>query len=266
MELSLTNVTPVHGGRQPWRGLVLRYTIQEVLEHAKKAVQKSTGRDTDQRLRTISGQTSSTFGGNRWPESHGRCQHRGRFQEIGISEGPPAQVPNTSSEVQRSQALVAQLQSRRFRPFLCRGDAAVGVGPSTRFSGSNHGRQAGGGGEDLPVDHPRRPRVARSSSRTNHGRVRCLYVACHGRTHGSMISQLGDALLPQLDVDICAWRDAVKGLRGVRVGEASHPGPRRRRRERSLSVESSWSVPDRTLLDDFERDLFASGLERAHRG
>ena len=60
------------------------------------------------------------------------------------------------------------------------------------------------------------------------------------------------------DVD----RDALYGLRGVRVGEASHPGPRRRRRVRSSSVESSWSGPDRTLLDDFERDLLASGLER----
>ena len=56
--------------------------------------------------------------------------------------------------------------------------------------------------------------------------------------------------------------DALYGLRGVRVGEASHPGPTRRRRVRSSSVESSWSGPDRTLLDDFERDLLASGLER----
>ena len=45
------------------------------------------------------------------------------------------------------------------------------------------------------------------------------------------------------------------GLRGVRVGEASHPGPRRRRRVRSSSVESSWSGPDRALRDDSERDL-----------
>ena len=49
---------------------------------------------------------------------------------------------------------------------------------------------------------------------------------------------------------------------GVRVGEASHQGPRRRRLVRSSSVESSRSGPGRTLLDDFERDLFASGLER----
>ena len=45
----------------------------------------------------------------------------------------------------------------------------------------------------------------------------------------------------------------VVWVRGVRVGEASHPGPRRRRRVR-YRVESSWSGPDRTLLDDFARD------------
>ena len=139
--------------------------------------------------------------------------------------------------------------ARRFRAFVCRGDAAMGVGPSTRPPVSDHGRQARGGREDLPVDHPRRPRVARSSSRTNHGRT--LHVAFHGGSDGSMSGQqLGD-------VD----RDALHGLRGVRVGEASHPGPRRRRRVRSSSVESSWSGPDRTLLDDCER-LLASGLER----
>ena len=73
---------------------------------------------------------------------------------------------------------------------------------------------------------------------------------------------------PPISSDECASEenpgpDALYGLRGVRVGEASHPGPRRRRLVRSSSVESSWCGPDRTLLDDFERDLLASGLERA---
>ena len=45
------------------------------------------------------------------------------------------------------------------------------------------------------------------------------------------------------------------GLRGVRVGEASHPGPRRPRQVRSSSVESSWSGPDCALRDDGERNL-----------
>ena len=65
----------------------------------------------------------------------------------GHSNAHPASVPETSSEVQRLQALVAQLKSQlvqvagptpvtvdipseRFRAFLCRGDAAVGL--STR--------------------------------------------------------------------------------------------------------------------------------------
>ena len=47
------------------------------------------------------------------------------------------------------------------------------------------------------------------------------------------------------------------GLRGVRIGEASHPGPsaRRRRRVRSSSAQDHPSGPDPTLLDDLERDL-----------
>ena len=58
--------------------------------------------------------------------------------------------------------------ARRFRAFMCRGDASSG-------SGTVNKRQAGGGGEDLPVDHPRCPRVARSSSRTTTvGSAPCL--------------------------------------------------------------------------------------------
>ena len=86
-----------------------------------------------------------------------------------VQQKQPPQVPDTSSEVQRLQALVAQLQSqlvqvqgpspmtveiptstrsiaRRFRALLRRGDAAMGVGWSTRPPVSDHGRQAGGSG------------------------------------------------------------------------------------------------------------------------
>ena len=42
---------------------------------------------------------------------------------------------------------------------------------------------------------------------------------------------------------------------GVRVGEASHPGPLRRRRRRVASTMSSGSQVEATLLDDLERDL-----------
>ena len=65
---------------------------------------------------------------------------------------------------------------------MSRGNAALGVGPSTRPPGSNHGRQARGGEEDLPVDHPRCPRKARSSSRTNYirGSAPCLLPATVG--------------------------------------------------------------------------------------
>ena len=113
----------------------------------------------------------------------------------------------------------------------------MGVGPLTRPPVSDHR----GGGEDLQVNHPRRPRVARSSSRTS--RVRTLHVAFHGGFEGLMFGQhLGE-------VDTSSCGDELFGLRGVRVGEASH----------SSSVESSWSGPDG---DDFERDLLASGLER----
>ena len=97
----------------------------------------------------------------------------------------------------------------------------MGVGPSTRPPGSNHGRQAEGSGEDLSVDH-RCPRVVRSSN-TKYGRVWSLHVAFHGGSHGSMIGRRsgsrGDAR--SAERQICEWKDALHGHRGVRFGEAS---------------------------------------------
>ena len=61
------------------------------------------------------------------------------------------------------------------------------------------------GREDLPVDHPRRPRVGTEFKPNNHG-----MFAFHGRSQGSMIGkQFGDAPLPQLVVDICACRPTL---------------------------------------------------------
>ena len=131
------------------------------------------------------------------------------------------------------------------------------LGPPTGFKGSHHGG---------PVVVSRRPRVACRAHGCSDDRVRSKHVAVNRGSHGAMTGQQsgsrGDAPLPQQVVDICAWRDALYGLRRVRVGEAPHPGPRRRRRVRSWSVASSWSGPDRTLLDDFERDLLASDIVR----
>ena len=70
-----------HGGDRRFRGRHHPGSFGTCQEGSSN----STGRDTDLRLRTISGQSSSTFGGNRCPESHGCGQHRGRHQEIGIS-------------------------------------------------------------------------------------------------------------------------------------------------------------------------------------
>ena len=72
------------------------------------------------------------------------------------------------------------------------------------------------------------------SSQTNHGRVRILYVAFHGGSHGSMIGQ-------QFGCPIAAARRRHLCVRDVLYGlsrEASHPDPRRRR-VRSSSVECS---------------------------
>ena len=65
----------------------------------------------------------------------------------------------------------------------------------------------------------------------------------HGDQHGELI---------------CDRRDSLYGYRGVRVGEASHPGPNPRRRRRVSSSRadiSQQSAPDPTLLDDLEQDL-----------
>ena len=70
--------------------------------------------------------------------------------------------------------------------------------------------------EDLPADHPRRPRAVAhgvQSSRTNHGRVRSLHVAFHGGSHVSMIGQLGVGLITCKRIlhgqwnrlSFCAW-------------------------------------------------------------
>ena len=45
------------------------------------------------------------------------------------------------------------------------------------------------------------------------------------------------------------------GLRGLRVGEASNPGPGRAQRRRRVSSSSADTECDPTLLDDFARDL-----------
>ena len=50
-------------------------------------------------------------------------------------------------------------------------------------------------------------------------------------------------------------RISMYGFRGVRVGEASNPGPGRAQRRRRVSSSSADTECDPTLLDDFARDL-----------
>ena len=51
----------------------------------------------------------------------------------------------------------------------------------------------------------------------------------------------------------------VTGTRGVRIGEASPPGPWHKRRRRVVaSSETSGSEPEATLLDALEQDLAGS--------
>ena len=89
----------------------------------------------------------------------------------------------------------------------------MGVGPSTRPPGSHHGGQAGGGGEDLPVDHPRVARSARQNKPRSGPVVVCCRPLCgsHGAMIGRRSGSVGDAqpnvLLPEQDADFCVWRD-----------------------------------------------------------
>ena len=50
-------------------------------------------------------------------------------------------------------------------------------------------------------------------------------------------------------------RISMYGFRGVRVGEASNPGPGRAQRRRRVSSSSADTECDPTLLDDFARDF-----------
>ena len=102
--------------------------------------------------------------------------------------------------------------ARRFRAQLCGRDAAVDLGPPTGFAGSHHGGEARGGGKNLPVVVSRRPRVACHAHGCFDDRVRSKHVAVCCGSHGAVTG--GDAPLPQQVVDICAWRDALCGLRG----------------------------------------------------
>ena len=82
-----------HGGCRWYRGRLFPGGFGT----CQKGSSNPTGRDTDQRLRTISGESSSTSGHNRCPESYGGGQYRGGFQEIGIFEGSPAEQAAASS-------------------------------------------------------------------------------------------------------------------------------------------------------------------------
>ena len=124
----------------------------------------------------------------------------------------------------------------------------MGVGPSTRPPGSNHGRQAGRGGEDLPVDRPRCPRVARRTSRTNYGRVCSLPVAFYGGSHGPLIGwwlgSRGDVQFTQHVRESVSGGTHCTGTGEFVFGEASHPGPpllRRLRSGRSRGVRADIS-------------------------
>ena len=58
---------------------------------------------------------------------------------------------------------------------------------------------------------------------------------------------------------VAVTRQSLYGLHGVRIGEASHPGPRYKRRRRVVaSSETGGSEPEATLLDAFEQDLVGS--------
>ena len=88
---------------------------------------------------------------------------------------------------------------------------------------------------------------------------------CQGRRHrGSRIDFKDGTRCRAVDsVDTSGWNDrrrarvavnAKYGLRGVRVGEASNPGPKKRRRRVTSSPDPTDS--DRTaFLDGFEQDL-----------
>ena len=55
------------------------------------------------------------------------------------------------------------------------------------------------------------------------------------------------------------------GYRGVRIGEAPHPGPRHKRRRRVVAHSVGGSEPEATLLDALEQDLVSPTVARSER-
>ena len=90
----------------------------------------------------------------------------------------------------------------------------------------------------------RDPRLSFQSDGRSHRRSRCKAKMRRRAFHNRQLC-------------VVRKRISMYGLRGVRLGEASNPGPGRAQRRRRVSSSSADTECDPTLLDDFARDLAA---------
>ena len=174
---------------------------------------------------------------------------------------------------------------RGFRPDVQRRHHEVDGRPASRYPRGHHGRQRSRGGKALSCHGVRGHRMVNTEhvaddgdqfsslnpmdSEASHPERRLVFLrilGCGvGETEnpgpGQFIRQRGDA-----SCSFCVARDARYGLRGMRIGEAAHPGPgwdtRRRRRVSSsddeVGSDDAPLVPP-TVVDDVECTQWESG-------
>ena len=129
----------------------------------------------------------------------------------------------------------------RFRPHVQRRHHEVDGRPASRHPRGHHGRQRSRGGKALSCHGVRGRRMVN----TEHVAVDGDQFSTLNPMDSQFSRQHGDA-----SCSICVSRDARYGLRGIRIGEAAHPGPGRdsRRRRRVISSDDEVGSDDAPLV------------------
>ena len=169
-------------------------------------------------------------------------------------------VVDAETELRQLREKVAQLQGQLegVKPALAEGPASKRTLQARRFRSQLRGRVAG-------VDRRTTGRSARSNvvGETRRGREDQHHHGPCSTTVATRSRSWDDAI----DGDEHNELRSTYGLRGVRVGEASHPGPvqtRNARRLQSLLVDSEACTVDQSTLVDPDDDSLARSRVSRH--
>ena len=177
---------------------------------------------------------------------HGECEHPGRRTEVGCNENPTSAVcPHTTSARRRFRIAAVARDCCAIEGSVASDQAGSNIGmplfQASMQEGRFHSELRGG------VTGVDRRTTSQSPRRNGGGEAR------RGREHQRHQGQGSSAVATRS----CSWSDVVHGdkrcelrptfgLCGVRVGEASHPGPvqtQNARRLQSTQVDSEGFVP-----------------------